>query len=146
MSDEKKKEIMHTFLKYFAEMDVEKALSLCTDDVTWATPFGFFEGKEEVKRYLDWMGNDFKEIKVTETGPGILAQGDAASYEHHISGILKGEHVDFLAMCTYKFSGDQVKEMKTVFDRLAIAEQATSTWLPKKIVNTLVNQLNKGLD
>jgi predicted ester cyclase len=146
MSDEKKKEVMRTFLKCFAEMDVEKALTLCTDDVIWATPFGIFERKEEVKRYLDWIGKDFKEIKFTETGPGILVQGDSASFEHRISGIMQGEQVDFLAMCTYQFSGDQIKEMKTVFDRLAIAEQSTSTWLPKKIVNTLVNQLNKGLD
>ncbi|MDW7670778.1 MAG: nuclear transport factor 2 family protein [Bacillota bacterium] len=146
MSDEKKKEVMRTFVKCLEETDVEKALSLCTDDITWANPFGTFTGKEEVKRYLNWNDQNSKQLKFTETGPGILVQGDAASYEHRISGIMQGEQVDFLAMCTYQFSGDQVKEMKTVFDRLAIAEQATSTWLPKKIVNTLVHQLNKGLD
>ena len=146
MSDEKKMEVMRTFVKCFEEMDVEKALSLLTDDIAWATPFGTFTGKEEVKRYLDWNGTNSKEVKLTETGPGILVQGDVASFEHRISGIMQGEQVDFLAMCTYKFSDDQIKEMKTVFDRLAIAEQATSTWLPKKIVNTLVNQLTKGLD
>ena len=146
MSDEKKKEVMHTFVKSFEEMDVEKALSLCTDDVTWTTPFGIFKGKEEVKRYLDWNGTNTKDVKFTESGSGILVQGDIASFEHRISGIMQGEKVDFLAMCTYQFSGDQVKEMKTVFDRLDIAEQATSTWLPKKIVNTLVSQLHKGLD
>ncbi len=146
MSDEKKKEVMRAFVKSFEEMDVEKALSLLTDDITWVTPFGTFKGKEEVKRYLDWNGKNSKEVKFTESGPGILVQGDIASFEHRISGIMQGEKVDFLAMCTYQFSGDQVKEMKTVFDRLDIAEQATSTWLPKKIVNTLVNKLHKGLD
>ena len=146
MSTEKKTEVMRTFVKCFEEMDVEKALSLVTEDVTWTTPFGVFKGKEEVKRYLDWNGSNSKEVKFTESGPGILIQGDVASYEHRISGIMQGEQVDFLAMCTYQFEGDQVKEMKTVFDRLEIAEQATSTWLPKKIVNTLVSQLNKGLD
>lgn len=146
MSTEKMIEVMHTFVKCFEEMDVEKALSLLTDDVTWKTPFGIFKGKEEVKRYLEWNGKNSKEIKFTTSGPGILVQGDVASFEHRISGIMQGEKVEFLAMCTYQFEGDRVKEMKTVYDRLEIAEQATSTWLPKKIVNTLVSQLSKGLD
>lgn len=146
MPEDQKAAVMRDFVKCFEDQDVDKALSLCTDDVCWHTPFGTFRGKEEVRKFLEWNGHNTKNIKFKETGSKIIVQGDQATFEHEISGVMQGEKVAFAAMCSYQFSGDQVKEMSTVYDRLSIAEQASSSWLPKKIVNTLVNQLHKGLD
>ncbi len=146
MSETKRAELMREFVESFAAQDIEKSVSLCTEDVVWETPMGIFKGKEEVKRYMKWNAERNKEVKIAEAGVGILVQGDKASFEHQITGLIDGEKVSFLAMCTYEFSEDQIKTMRTVFDRLALAEQASNKWLPKKLVNTIVSQMHKGLD
>lgn len=146
MFSDRKADLMREFVKAGEQQDIDKALSLCTDEVVWETPVGTFRGKEEVRRYMVWNGENTKGAKFEDTEIGILVQGDKGSYEHKFSGIVQGEKVNMLMMCTYEFSNDHIKSMKTVFDRLAIAEQASSKWLPKKIVNTLINTLQKGLD
>ena len=72
-------------------------------------------------------------------------QGDKAFFEHSISGIMQGEKAEYLAMCAYEFSDDKINKVRTVFDRLSIAEQASSKWIEKKFVNTIINQMQKGL-
>ena len=145
MSEDKKAEIMRDFIKAFEANDFEKAATLCSDDIIWHTPMGSFEGKEELKRYFNWAAETIKDYKVTETGNGILVQGDKAFFEHTISGTMQGEKASFLAICTYEFIENEIKECRTVFDRLSIAEQASSKWIEKKFVNTIVNQMQKGL-
>ncbi len=140
-----KAELMRDFVSSIESNDFDKASALCTDDLTWETSMGTFEGKEGLKRYFDWIADTVEDYKVTETGAGIIEQGDKALFEHEMSGVMQGEKVSFLAMCVYEFSGEKISKLRTVFDRLAIAEQASSQWLPKKIVNTVVNQLQKGL-
>ncbi len=147
MSEEKKAETMRKFAGSIETKDVETPLSLCADDITWHTPVGTFKGKEEVKKYLNWVAERIKNPKLTDSGVGILIQGDKASYEHTFSGTIEGEKVSYPMLCTYEFDEDgKIKSLKSVYDRLAIAEQATNKWLPKKIVRTLVSQLQKGLD
>ncbi len=141
-----KADIMREFVQCFETKDIEKALSFCTDDIVWETPLGTFKGKEEVIRYLKWNEKTIKDGKFTESGIGILVQGDKAFFEHKFTGIIQGENVSFLAICTYEFSGEKINKLRTVFDRLSIAEQATNKWLPKKLVSSIVSQLQKGLD
>ncbi len=145
MSDEKKAEMMREFVKAFESNDFKKAASFCSDDIVWHTPMSTFKGKEELKRYFDWAAEAIKDYKIAETGIGILVQGDKAFFEHTFSGTMQGEKAAFLAICAYEFTGNKIKECRTVFDRLSIAEQASSKWLEKKFVNTIVNQMQKGL-
>jgi len=145
MSEDKKAEMMREFGKTFESNDFNKLDSLCADDVVMSTPMGTFNGKEELKLYLNWMADNIKDFKSTEAGNGILVQGDKAFFEHTFSGVMQGEKAEFLAMCAYEFHDDKIKTVRTVFDRLSIAEQASSKWIEKKFVNTIVNQMQKGL-
>ncbi len=145
MSEDKKAEIMREFVKAFESNDFDKLATLCTDDIVFEMPLGTFHGKEELKRYFNWMAENIKDYKITETGNGILVQGDKAFFEHTMAGTMQGEKATFLAICAYEFSDDKIKTARSVFDRLSIAEQASSKWLEKKFVNTLVNQMQKGL-
>ncbi len=145
MSSEKKAEIMRGFVKSFEDLDIDKAISFCTDDFDWLTPMKHFKGKEGLREFINWLAESVKDYKVTESGIGILVEGDKAFFEHTMSGEMQGEKVSFLAICTYEFSGDKIKVGRTVYDRLAIAEQASNKWLPKKLVGTIVNQMQKGL-
>ncbi len=145
MSEENKAAAMREFVAALSANDSEKAASLCTDDVVWVNPFGTFKGKEGLKRYFDWTAQTTRDFKVSETGNGILVQGDKAFFEHTVSGVIQGEKYNILTICAYVFDDGKIKELRTALDRLSLAEQASSKWLPKKLVSSIVSQMGRGL-
>jgi limonene-1,2-epoxide hydrolase len=142
---EDKASIMRDLTKLWGAADAEKMIAYFTDDAVVTNPYGTFKGKEAIKRNLTAMFSSMKDIKVTETGNGIIAQGDKAFFEHVISGMYQGKKFEFLAMCAWEFSGDKVKAMRTVYDRLLIAKQVVTGWPAKPIVNMVVKQSEKGM-
>jgi len=142
MADEKIPGIMRNFVKTFG--DVEKMLSYFTEDGGWVNPNGAFKGKEELRRYLTVFCGSMKDVTVTECGNGIIVQGNKAFFEHVVGGTIEGRRAEALAMCAYEFSGDKIKEVRTTYDRLLLAQQA-ATGLGKWMVNMIVKQAEKGL-
>ena len=63
-----------------------------------------------------------------------------------ISRHFKPALTEFLAICTYLFENENIKEVRDTFDRLTMAGQAVKGWIPKKIVGTIIKQSRKGLD
>ena len=145
MSDEKSVNIMRDFFGALEKGDVENGLSFWAEDAVWITPSGTFKGKEEVKRYLTWMAESMQDVKITETGNGIIAQGDKAFVEHNIAGTFQSMRVEVLAMCAWQFSNGRIQRMSTVMDRLSMARQGSKGWLAKWLVNSIVKQAEKGL-
>jgi uncharacterized protein (TIGR02246 family) len=145
MADEKIAGIMREFVKAMAAGEVEKALSYLTDDAVWVTPYGTHKGKEAIKGLLAAMSRNMKDEKVTETGNGIIVQGDKAFFEHVLSGTYQGQKFEFLSMCAYEFSGDKIKDMRTAYDRLLVAQQCAKGWLARPVVNMVVKQSEKAM-
>jgi ketosteroid isomerase-like protein len=145
MPEEKQADIMREFAKSWEVGDVEKMVANFTDDVVVINPYGTFNGKEAFKRVLTAMLNNMKNVKVVETGNGIIVQGDKAFFEHVISGIYQGKKFEMLAMCAYEFTGDKVKNMRTVYDRLLVAQQVAPGWFARSMVNMIVKQSNKAV-
>ena len=145
MAEEKIAGIMRDFVKAMAKGDVEKTLAFIAEDGVWVNPNGTFRGKEELRRYQTWMAQCMRDVSITECGNGIIAQGNKAFFEHVIAGTMDGQRAEVLAMCAYEFSGDKIKETRTTFDRLSLAKQAATGWLPRKLVNSMVKQAEKGL-
>jgi len=85
------------------------------------------------------------DMKITETGIGIMAQGNAGVYEHVLSGTFDGMKWELLAICVYEFSGEKVKNLRTVYDRLLLAKQVSKGLLAKKAVNSIIENMEKGL-
>jgi SnoaL-like domain len=115
------------------------------DDATWETPEGAFHGKDELRRYLNWLAAGVPDLKITETGVGIVVQGNRAAFEHVMQGTFEGVLCTWLAICTYEFAGDKVQKVRTVNDRLTILNQAAKGWLEGPIVHSLVKRAEKGL-
>ena len=145
MSNEKIAGIMRDFVASLEKKDLEKALSFLTEDATWVTPHGTYKGKEEIRRSLKWEFALAQEEKVTESGHGIMVQGDISFYEHFITLVVEGKKAEFLAMCAYEFKDDKIKNLRSVYDRLSLAKQLARGWLPQRIVNSVVKQVEKGL-
>ena len=135
--------IMRDFVQTMAKGDVEKALSFFTEDAVWVNPNGTFKGKDEARRSLSAEAESMQDTTVTETGNGIIVEGNKAFFEHVIAGTVQGRRAEVLAMCAYEFSDGKIKEVRSVFDRLSLAQQAAKGWLPKMLVNFIVKQAEK---
>lgn len=145
MPEEKVESIMRNFVKAIEKGNVEEAVSFLTDDVTYDIPQGSFKGKEEVRHLLKWMTQTMSGIKITESGVGIIAQENKAVYEHDMEGTVEGGRVKYLSMCAYEFKDGKIQHLRTVFDRLRIAEQAAKGWFAKRAVGSIVKRMGKGL-
>jgi ketosteroid isomerase-like protein len=144
MPEEKTPSIVREFLKTMEGSDLEKTMAYFTDDAVWVSPMGTFRGKDEIRRYKAAMYDQMKDMKVKECGNGLIAQGNKALIEHEISSTMQGKRATMLAYCAYELEGDKIKEVRSAFDRLSMAQQVTSG-LPKMMVNMIVNQTEKGL-
>jgi len=145
MADEKIPGIMRDFSRALEAKDTEKVLSFFTDDGSWTTPEGIFKGKDEIRRFLKWQFNQVHDIKITEHGNGIIAQGNAAFYEHMIAGTVRGVKAEYLSLCAWEFKDDKIKALRTVNDRLSLARQVARGWLAKWLVSLVANRAEKGL-
>lgn len=145
MAEAKIESIMRDYIKALSDKDIDKALSFCAEDAMWITPLGTFKGKEELRHYLTWMAQSMPDLSITETGIGIIAKGSKAFYEHIFSGTLQGMKWEVLAMCAYEFSGDKIQDLRTVFDRLSLANQVAQGWMAKKAVSAIIENMQKGL-
>ena len=143
MTNEEIANIMRDFVQTMAKGDVEKTLSFFTEDGVFVTPNGTFKGKDELRRHLSAEAESIQNMRVTETGNGIIVEGNKAFFEHIIAGTVQGKRAEVLAMCAYEFSDGKIKEVRSAFDRLSQAQQAAKGWLPKMIVNRIVKQFEK---
>ena len=134
---------MRDFVQTMAKGDVEKTLSFFTEDGVFVTPNGTFKGKDEARRALSAEAESMQDMTVTETGNGIIVEGNKAFFEHIIAGTVQGRRAEVLAMCAYEFSDGKIKEVRSAFDRLSQAQQAAKGWLPKMIVNLIVKRAEK---
>ncbi len=145
MPEEKIAGIMREYVKTMVDGDVEKSLTYFTEDAVVTNPYGVYQGKEAIKGSLAAMARNMSDMKVTETGNGIIVQGEKSFFEHIISGMMEGKKFEFLAMCAYEFEGDKIKNVRTVFDRLSTAQQVVTGWPAKPLVNMVVRQSEKAM-
>ena len=143
MTNEEITNIMRDFVQTMAKGDVEKTLSFFAEDAVWVEPNGTFKGKDELRSYLSAQAKSMEDKTVTETGNGIIVEGNKAFFEHVLGATVQGRRAEFLAMCAYEFSNGKIKEVRTTYDRLLIAQQAVKGWLPKMLVNFIVKQSEK---
>ena len=141
---EDKATIMREFVKAMAAGDIAKALFYCIDDAVSIGPGISDKGKTEIGRGIEAAVKNFKDVKITEVGNGISVHGDKAFFEHIFSGTYQGRKFEVLAMGAYEFSGDKIKSIREVYDRLLIAQQVAKGWPAKPMINMIVKQMEKA--
>jgi nuclear transport factor 2 (NTF2) superfamily protein len=146
MSDEKILGIVRDFIKALVARDVDKVLSFFPEDGDWTNNAGVFKGKDELRRYLKWARANSKNMNAIECGNGVITQSNKAFIEQTITFTVLGKRVEYVEIVAWEFDGDKIKRIRTVSDRLLIAQQAAKGWLPKLMVKSIINQFNKGLN
>jgi ketosteroid isomerase-like protein len=145
MTEQKMASIMQGFIEALVAADIEKALSFYADDGTWDTPEGKFTGKDKLRRYLTWFTQTVTDLKVEETGIGILVKGDKAAYEHTFTAKFRGELGQVPILCSWEFKGDKIQHTKSVYDRLSLAQQVSKGWFARNTINSIIKNMEKGL-
>jgi limonene-1,2-epoxide hydrolase len=146
MSEDKYTSIILELAEAFETGDLNKMLSLFTTDIKYINPFGVFEGVTEAERFLRWNLDNVKTDRISQEGIGIVVQGDKAFFDHRVVCSINGAKADFLAMSSFEFSNGNIKLWRQLFDRLSVAEQTASGFLPQKTIGAIVREARKGLD
>lgn len=139
------KDMIRSIFKSMASGDNQHMLTFITEDTLWVTPEGTFKGIAQIDKYLTWVYGANKNYKITETGIGIIVQGDTAASEHELSGIYNGLPWSVPAISTWKFNEGKIETLKTFFDVLSQAQQLAKGGMEKVAVNSIVNASRKGL-
>lgn len=117
-----------------------------TEDAVWVTAMGRFKGKEEVRRYFAWDVQVTPNAKLRETGVGIVVKGNQAFSEVVEEWVMPdGRKIEIPLLFALEFSNDKIQQARVYYDRLSIAKQAARGWIEKKIMNSIVNSMEKGL-
>ena len=143
MTDQEIKDAIRGFLKSMNVGDAKQALSFVAPDAVWVSPMGTFKGTAQIEKAITWLNKE-AENKVTETGIGIITQGDMGVIEHKLSGTYKGMKWESPAVCIYEFKSGKIMSMRAFYDALTQAQQVTKG-IPRWMVNMIVNGARKGL-
>ncbi len=143
MTDQQIKDAIRGFLKSMTPGDIKQSLSFVAEDAVWVSPLGTFKGIDQIGKALTWLSN-MKDYQVTETGVGIITQGDTGIIEHKLSGIYNGMKWESPAVCIYEFKNGKIANMRAFYDVLSQAQQATKG-ISKWMVNIVANGSRKGL-
>ena len=144
MTEQQIKDTIRGYIKSWTAGDLKQALLFFAADAVWTNPNGIFKGTAQIEKYLNWVNNLVKDYKITEIGIGIVVQENKAAIEHYLSGTINGMKSNLLGMCTYEFKDGKIANLKTCYDRLEQAQQATKG-INKWVVNMVVNGAQKGL-
>jgi len=138
------KDVVRGLNQAIEKKDVEAVVSLYAEKAILIAPEGTFEGREEIRRYWMWQGHSALEVTSTETE--MIVQGSKLAAEHIIAATLKnGAKWQVSIACMYEFADGKIKLHKMSYDRLSVAKQAAKGWLAKKLVNSIISRMEKGL-
>jgi ketosteroid isomerase-like protein len=145
MADAEKEKAIRDFINALCKKDFDGAASFFADDATWTNSEGVFTGVDEIKNYIPWMTNTMTDLTFSDSGIGIAVDGDNAVYEYVMEGTYEGKRIKTNGVCTYQFQGNKCKRHFTVIDRLSLARQATSGFISRTAVNSIIGIMEKGL-
>ena len=105
-----RKDIVQRINEAFAENNLEKVLSFCTDDITW-TMVGdtTVRGKDPIRKWMASMNPQPPQLRIQQTiaeGDSVVARGDMTMQERK-----GGPSIPYTFCDIYRFAGDKVVEL-----------------------------------
>lgn len=124
--------------------DVEKLLSLFTEDVILMCPGVTLKGLEGAKRFMKWWGAQFQKF-TTET-TSLTIEGERAAHEYVLEGTTpEGLTVRFDGVAIYEFKDGKILRIRNYFDVLTVAKQVVKGFIAKRAVKSVIDRYEKGL-
>ncbi|MFB0503706.1 MAG: nuclear transport factor 2 family protein [Candidatus Bathyarchaeia archaeon] len=138
--------IIQNIIEAFNKKDLTRLISFFEDDAIIIQPEGTFRGKEEIKRYHSWSFSNFPDLTLMEKD--FISEENKAVLEfvkEWPSARGGSDKQQFPGLASFEFRNGKVQQSHDYYDRLLIAQQGASGWLEKKIINAIVNRMDKGL-
>jgi ketosteroid isomerase-like protein len=146
MSEKNVETLIRNFLDAYMKLDMDSTLSFFAEDAVWQALEGVFKGKEEMKRYLTWEFKMMRQIKFKDAGIGLVVKGNKAVYEYMLEAVTnQGMKFEGPGVCIYEIGDGKIEQHRVFGDRLLVAKQAAKGLVQKRVVNSLVNAMEKGL-
>jgi ketosteroid isomerase-like protein len=121
-----RKEIVQQINEGFAENNIEKILSFCTDDFSWTmvgdTPV---RGKDAIRKWMASMNGEPPQFTIDATvaeGDFVITRGEMTMQEKK-----DGPSIPFSFCDIYRFVGDKVAELTAFVIRTDKAGAGTGT-------------------
>ncbi len=143
MSEEKIENAIRDMVDALEKNDVDGVVSFFADDAVWHAPEGEYKGKEEIKRYATWLLRG--DVKLEDTGIGLVVKDDKAVYEHIWEATYEGNRIREPAVCVYEFSDGKCVYHRSISDRISIGQQAATGFIETRLVKAVVDRLERGL-
>lgn len=145
MSEMNIETLLRNFLDAYMKLDVDGTLSFFAENAAWQVPEGVFKGKE-AKRYLTWVFKVNRQIKLRDAGIGLVVKGNKAVYEYVLEAVTsQGMKYETPGICIYEIRDGKIKQHTVLYDRLSIAKQAAKGAVSKRVVKSVLNNMEKGL-
>lgn len=144
MSEEEMKSAVRGLNEAIQRKELENVLSFYAEDATLETPEATFKGRKEIRRYWVWQIQSASDITGTEATMMVQGNQLAAMHVYDVTRI-DGTRWRAPITCLYEFTGARFQRHRMSYDRLSIAKQAAKGWLAKRLVNSIVGQMEKGL-
>ena len=124
-----RKEIVQRINEAFAENNLEKVLSFCTDDFTW-TMVGdsTVRGKDPIRKWMAAMDPQPPQFTVQQTvaeGDIVITRGDMMMQDRKT-----GASIPYTFCDIYRFAGDKVAELTAFVIRTDKADRAPNESRP----------------
>lgn len=145
LEEDQMKEAIRGFMSAWTKGDIKQASSYFAEGSVWVTPLGTFEGIGQIEKFANWIIQGTKDFTLTETGAGIIVQGNFAAIEHNISGVINGLPYTVPGCCFYEFKDGKFVSVKTFLDVLSQAQQITPDGPAKEGINAIVQATRQGL-
>ena len=146
MSEMNNETLIRNFIDSYMKMDVDGMLSFFAENAVWEVPEGVFKGKAEIKRYLTWSFKMLRQIKFRDAGIGLVVKDNKAVYEYMTEAVnSEGMKYETPGACTYEIGDGKIKQHKVHYDRLSIAKQVAKGTVSKRVINSVVASMEKGL-
>ena len=143
MSGEEIKRLLRDIHVALNKRDADKAASYFAEDVVSVSPEGTFKGRQEVKRYFTWLLGQYSEMKLNETG--LYVDGNVAIHEYVTEGTTKEGKGSAPCVAIGEIKDGKVQTFRNYYDRLGIAKQMARGIIATRAVNSIVDQMEKGL-
>ena len=119
MSEKNIETLIHNFLDAYMKLDVDGTLSFFAENAVWQVPDGVFKGKEEMKRYLNWVFKMNPQIKFRDAGIGLVVKDNKAVYEYMLEAVTsEGMKYETPGVRTYEISDGKIKQHNLLLDHV----------------------------
>lgn len=127
-------DLLDDFLGAWNKHDVDRIMSLCTEDTAWRVPsMPVFEGKAAARAYLDSLFRAFPDLHFDYTIHTTGKEPRAAA-EWHLTATMQGpldppgfaatrKPIDIEGACLYEFEDGLISRHDIVYDGLELARQ-----------------------